>query len=460
MRADTRDPVVQDPLDPPPRTSKWFDLAAYLATFGAGLGWTSWLMARSTGTPNQDEIAHVLIAKHALHDPTLLLDAWGRPANTVAFVLPAQFGLTGARIGAIMLSVLTVLVTTRIAQHLGVKRLYLIPLFLWFQPWFHTFGHLALTEVPFTLYLACAILAWLKDRHGWAALFFGLLPLARWEALALLPLAGVYLLVTRRRRALAIMAAPLASYLVLSTVAGSNVNEVTDYLRMRAGAYGYGDLTHFFRTSAPLIGAPVLTLAAFGLPRLRSPKVLVVTGVWAAYFAIQVVSWYRGRGAGYAEFAMPVAAGLALLATFGTEHMTGLLERSRARVVLFAKGVVIAGAAAAVLALGFQSEPHPIDLEGTAMKEAAVWLRESGIETPRVLSTHAWFQYFYGIPFPTSHRGLIDGGRGEAPRTIMVWDRHYSNRWGYRLEDLQNPTNGWEQLETFRRGRAAIFVKL
>jgi hypothetical protein len=417
-------------------------------------------MAASSGAPNQDEIAHVLIAKHAWHDPSLLLDAWGRPGNTFPFVLPAQFGLTGARIGALVISALTILIVTRIAQHLGVKRLYLIPLFLWFQPWFHTFGHLALTEVPFTLYMSCAVLAWLRDRHGWAALFFGLLPLTRWEALALLPLAGLYLIFTRRWRALAIMAAPLGIYLVASALAGTDVNGISDYLRMRAGAYGYGDLTHFFRTSAPLIGAPVLILAAFGLPRLRSPKVLAIMAAWGAYFAIQVATWYRGRGAGYAEFALPVAPGLALLAAFGTEHITGLLERNRARALAVARGVVIGVAAVAVMALGFQSEPRLLDIEGKAMKEAAAWLRESDIETPRVLSTHAWFQYFYDLPFPTSHRGLIDGGRAEPPGTIMVWDRHYSNRWGYRLEDLLNPTNGWERLETFRRGRAAIFVKL
>ncbi|MGH2785058.1 MAG: hypothetical protein ACRDJ1_07335 [Actinomycetota bacterium] len=440
--------------------SRLFDAVLYFASFGGGLAWTSYLLARSPGTPNQDEIAHVLISRQAWHDPHVILDAWGRPVNTLLYVIPSRFGLTGARIGALVFAAITVIFATLIARSLGVERLFLIPLFLWFQPWFHEFGYIAMTEIPFSMVLTIAIYAWLKDRPVIAALAFGSLPLIRWEALGLLPIGALILIVTRRWRILPFLGLPLVIFLGLSAAFGGDNITMREYLRMTPGAYGYGTWGHFFGTSAPLIGLPVLIAAFVGLPSaIRNRRTLGVLIVSFAYFALQVVSWRLGKGAGYAEFAMPIAPIVAIVAALGVGWViSGFRILGGRRFVQLATGFLLAGLAASVLIVGLRSEPRPLDLEATAMKEAAAWLQERDVDPQRILSTHAWFQYFYDLPFPHRHTGLIDGGRTLPGGTIMVWDNHYSNRWGYHMDDLVDPANGWERLETFR-GRAAIFVK-
>jgi len=461
VRADTHRPTVEDQTDPTKRTFAWFDVAAYFAAFGGGLAWTSSLLARSPGTPSQDEIAHVLISRQAWHDPHVILDAWGRPLNTLLYIIPSRWGLTGARVGALIFAAITVIVATLIAKAFGVKRLYLVPMLLWFQPWFHGFGYIALTEVPFSMMLAISIYAWLKERPVIAAIAFGSLPLIRWEALGLLPVGALILLLSRRWRLLPILGVPVLGFLGLSGAFDGNNITLPEYLRMTPGAYGYGTWGHFFATSAPLIGLPVLIAAIFGIPRaIRDRRILVAMSVWVAYFGLQVVSWRFGKGAGYVEFALPVAAGVAILAATGTEWMASAFRRlASPALARIATGTLVLALASAVLLAGSRAEPRPLDLEAKAMKEAAAWLRERDLDPPKLLSTHAWFQYFYDLPFPRRHAGLVDGGRGLPAGTIMVWDRHYSNRWGYHMDDLEDPANGWKRLETFRN-RAAIFVKL
>ena len=418
------------------------------------------LLSRSPGTPSQDEIAHVVIARHAWHDPHLILDAWGRPVNTLLYLLPSRFGLTGARIGSIMFASVTVLLATLIAREVGLRRLYLIPLLLWFQPWFADLGHFALTEVPFSMILTLAIYAWMKGHRRIAALTFGLLPLVRWEALALIPLGALALLISRRWRLLGVLAAPLVTFLGLSVLFGGENMSLREYLATPAGAYGYGTWGHFFATSSPLIGPPVLLSAAFGsLRAIRDLRVLAISSVWGTYFILQVLSWRFGKGAGYAEFALPVAPGIAVLAALGVESAVASCRRIRlrpiARTLVFA---VLVFVTVATLVAGVRNDTHPLDGEALAMRDAARWLRVHAPIDPEIISTHAWFQYFYELPFRSRHTGLRDGGRNVGAGTIMVWDIHYSNRWGYRLEDLMNPRNGWEHLATFR-GKAAIFRK-
>lgn len=435
---------------------------AYLVTFSGGLAWTLSLLARSPieATQRQDEIAHFLISKHSWHDPHLLLDAWGRPVNTLSYLIPSRFGLSGARLGAIAFSALTVVLVTLIARSLGVRRLYLIPLFLWFQPWFHDLGYAALTSLPFSMLLTFSIYAWLRDRPGQAAFAFGLLPLVRWEFLAMLPIAAVLLARTRRWRAVALLACPMVAYMTLSAVAAGGAVTLTEYVRgATAGAYGYGTWSHFFESSAPLIGAPVLLLAAVGIIAVaRNRRAAAVIGIWAATFALQVVAWRAGRGAGYIEFVLPVAPAVAIMAALGTEWTLAKLSARdrRPRAVAFGRGVVVAGAAAAVLAVGLQTDPRSADPEAGPLKAAASWLRDNRVQFPVILSTHTWFQYFYALPPRIRSPRLVDGGRNLPAGTIFVWDRHYSNRGGYSLALLDDPANGWTRLAVFD-GFAAIF---
>src|SRR6185437_277454 len=167
----------------------------YWVAFCAGLAWTviMWTRAAPLASVLDDEIGHFLIARDAWVHPQLILNAWGRVGTTLSFLLPAAAGLEVARGAALAMSAATVLIATKVAQLVGVRALALVPVFLWFQPWFHLYGNAVITEVPFSLALMAACWAALADRTAVASVLFGLLPLMRHEGIAVAALWGVFL---------------------------------------------------------------------------------------------------------------------------------------------------------------------------------------------------------------------------------------------------------------------------
>src|SRR5512141_2437734 len=105
----------------------------YGLVFLAGMGWTIYLCFNSQGTPVQDEIGHYLIAKSAWQYPVVILNLWGRSANTLFYMPAAIGGLQAARLFSIAAAVVTVVLTTSLAKRIGLTWLFLIPAFLFFQ---------------------------------------------------------------------------------------------------------------------------------------------------------------------------------------------------------------------------------------------------------------------------------------------------------------------------------------
>src|SRR5882762_6399528 len=120
-------------------------------SFIAGLLWISYLFLNSPGVPVHDEVTHFFMSRDAWHTPELMLDLWGRPINTISYMPFAIFGLKYARLASIIFASLTVLLTIRLAKHLDVDYAFLVPTFLWFQPWFSDLSYACITEVPLSL---------------------------------------------------------------------------------------------------------------------------------------------------------------------------------------------------------------------------------------------------------------------------------------------------------------------
>ena len=112
----------------------------YLAIFAVGFCWTLYIGLASAGVPVHDELAHYFISRDAWQQPELLLSMWGRPVRNIVYWLPAIGGLKAARVFSVILTGLTIGIATEIGRLIGVQRLYLIPLFIWFQPWVSVFG--------------------------------------------------------------------------------------------------------------------------------------------------------------------------------------------------------------------------------------------------------------------------------------------------------------------------------
>lgn len=446
------------------------------------MAWTVYIFSRSPGTPVQDEVGHYLIARHAWEFPDLILHLWGRTVNTLAYMLPALGDLQAARLASILLSGLTVWITTLAARRLGVRRLFWVPLLLCFQPWFSDLSYTAITEVPFSLCLVLGVYFWLSERSSLAGLAFGLLPLIRHEGIALLGLWGAYALLTRRWKALAISAAPYALYNLAYYAVFQQLAAAVYFATTPTDIYGKGSWLHFARPLLDKAGLPVMLLAALGLvPVIRLRKKAAAFLVYLAYLLIHTIIYRYGLYAsgGYDLFLFPLAPGIALAAALGAEwgldlilalSSTGSAARFPGNSRLFAriaslaeKGLTVLLPALVILAVvltGLTTAPRPVDAEQEACQQAAAWLRAQGFDPRAVVSTHVWFYYYYDLPWtrggiwskPPPLQSLGGG-------TIVVWDRHYSDRGKLFLSALSDPAGGWKRLADFKDGLVIVFQK-
>ncbi len=432
-----------------------------------GFSWTLFLCINSPGVSLHDEIGHYLISQNAWNYPELMLDLWGRSLNTIFYMIPAKWGLTIARFLSLIVAALIVLLTTRVAKISGVERLYLVPLMLWFQPWFNGFSYQVITEVPFSLTMIMGVLLWLKGRENAAAIFFGLLPLIRHEGIALSGLYFLYMFYHRKWKSGLLTFLSLAGY---NLIYFAVLNDWPFHIFLDAeptDLYGSGSWFHYFPRLSYRAGLPVVLMALIALSFVwrERRRFLYLVG-YIAYFMVHVLIYRFGLFAsgGYIIFLLPIAPALAIVAALGGERVlnyleefpkrSGFLSSRRLRQAFVFMGVIL------ILITGFTSRPIPLDEEGFAMREAAEWIRENGYTERRIATCHVWFVYFYELPWVPGERWDEPVDLAHLPTgSLVVWDRKYCEPWGVHLSYLSDPQNGWQKLKDFRGGVAILFQR-
>ncbi len=442
----------------------------YIFTFLAGLMLSAALLRHSPGVTVHDEIGHFLLAKAAWQHPVLLLDLWGRPLNTLLFMLPAQGGLLPARVFALVLSAAAVLLTTEVARHYGLRRLYWIPLLLWFQPWFLTHSFEAVTEVPFLFLLILAVFLSVRDRQKWAGLVWGMLPLVRHEGILLTGLWLLLMLCQRRWAAAALALLPLTVFNLLY-LAVHGIPAVRIYLRPKPTEfYGRGNWWHYLPRMAYYAGLPVTMLALFSLPVFGKTGIhRFYPGVYVAYFVAHAVIFRLGLYAsgGYSIFLFPLAPMLAVAAALGWEWLHnrmpawghgGAPARNAKKWMQFSPELVIilcvlANAAAI-------ARPKPLDAEAAAIRDAAIWLKNREFRPENIITANVWGYYFADIPCRPGQDWRRQHALPEiAPGSVVIWDRHYAERRGLILAQMKADPQNWQPLAAFGEGAVFIFLK-
>lgn len=456
-----------------PRRAVTPESIAYAACFAAGLAWTVSLWLRSPGTSFQDEIAHVLIARNAWNYPSLILDVWGRIANTLIYMVPSRFGLDGARAASVVMSCATVVLATRIALRMGVKRAWLVPLLLWFQYWGADLMYAASTTVPFTLLLVLAVHEWSAGRIVAASAAFAFLPLVRHEGIALLGLWGIFLLVRRSWLAAVVAAAPVVLYNVVDLlVLHPPLSHLPLSIYFREDPdphYGSGTWFHYVLPTLHGIGSVICVWGAVGLFagwRIRGRMAWLVP--YAVLFLVHTIIFRFNTHAsgGYYFFLSPLAPGAAIVAALGAD---ALLERGTAFVGSRFAGVAGRTLAAALLAgvvavpvlvkaLTTQT-PRPLDREERGAVEAARWMKSRPVAPTNVVSTHVYFYYFYDLPWRPDQDWTRPPPIDSMPRgTFAVWDQSYSDRWGMNRDGFRAEL-GWRRVAQFDGGEVEIYER-
>jgi hypothetical protein len=436
----------------------------YWLVFMLGLGWMIYVASQSPDANFQDEVGHVLMSKYAWRYPAYMLDVWGRPFNTIVYMLPALGGLVPARWFSVILACLTVYFTTRIAQKLEVKALEFIPLCLWFQPWFADFSYTANTMIPFSLLLILGIFLWLEGKIGAASLLFGLLPLTRHEGIALTGTWIIYMLVARRNwKAPLISLFPLALYNVVYFATYGRIASSNFFNVQPTTFYGSGDWFYYLPYILLGVCPAILILCLFSIaPIWRSPQKRLIFVPYLVYLLIHIVIYRFGLFAsgGYGFFLMPLAPAFALSAAIGADVLIAQRppnphKRFRFRLVM---GAIIVTIVAAGL---FLTPIHPLSKETSALLQASNWLKDNGDADAPVIATHVWFFYFHGLEIPPDRTWIWAPSLDTIERgTIVVWDDHYSERTSLKYDTLISQSEAWEKLADFSDGAVVIFRRI
>jgi len=344
---------------------RWLSPALYGLVFLAGLAWTVSRFVQSPGVPLHDEVAHFLFSRDAWQFPERMLSVWGRPAHTILYMVPSLWGLTGARVFSLVLASLTVLLATRVAPLLGVRRLFLIPVFLWFQPWFNDLSYTALTEVPFSFLLILGIYLWLSGREVLASLPLGLLALTRHEGIVLLALWGAYALYRRNWWAAALLALPLVAYNLVYFLVFREWAAAVYFVSNPTDHYGAGGWLHYVRPVVGRVGVPVTLLSLLALvPIARLPERGLAFAGYILYYLIHTILYRFGLYAsgGYALFLLPLAPGFAIAAAMGVEQVLAWISHfmaDRGAMMQAASAFVGVVSVLPVIYTGLQTPPPP-----------------------------------------------------------------------------------------------------
>jgi len=436
----------------------------YWFFFTLGLLRILYLFLNSPGVPVQDEVGQFLYSKASWEYPQYLLNLWGRPLRTLMYLIPSRFGFNFARLFSILLASFTVLISTKLARNLDVKRLYLIPVLLWFQPWYLDLSYTVIPQVLFSLLLISAVYFISKQKFTYSSILIGLLPLTRHEGMALLGVWTLYLLIKRKWKMIVISISAILIFNLFNLLVFHEF-AFSIYLNPKPTTlYGSGTWFHFISPLVKNVGYPILLLSIIGvIPIIRNNKTGLL-GFYLLYFLVHTIIYKFGffASGGYYFFLLPLAPAFCVLSAIGLEEISTTVELivkdsiSRSitinSILIFTLG--------AVVFLGIQTKPRPLDIEGSALKQAYEWIQHSGIEYPELIATHIWFYYFSNLPlYPELDLSNPPPPESLAPGSLVVWDWHYSNRWGLKYDHLINPLNGWEEIMVFENGVVVIFQK-
>ena len=453
------------------------ELALVSAAFALGIGWMLVMLSRSPGVLLDDEITHALISINAWRHPAAILDVWGRPGNTLAYMLPALLGgLEGRRLFAIGLCALTAALAVPMGRRFGVRSAWLVALCFFFQPWIASVGFQSLTQQPFSLAMAAGVLAWMSGRWGIAGLCFGLLPLIRHEGIALAGIWFLFALVRRQWWSAALAAAPMLAYNAVFFATYGRLASGNLFDAVPTTEYGTGSWFHFVPLLAAGVGPVVLVLALLGLvPAVRQRDDTRRTpGGWAIlflvpyalYFAVHALLYRFGLFAsgGYGVFLLPLAPAAAVLAARGGEWaydrlnqgLRGRLSPSLARGSAVVVAAVVLGL---IISSGMLAPPTPLDPLHAAQQEAADWVT-ARLDTlsvpPPVAAAHVAFWLAYDPVWPSANQPWWFDAAALPARSLLVWDSKYSPARGLTPEGLTG--SGWREVARFGSDESAAIV--
>lgn len=341
--------------------------AAVLLGFAVQAIVSTSLALRSSGTYQDDELRHYLVARTAQHDWRKLLDVWGRPGFTVPFAPAAGVGDMPGGFRATRLMTVAVMLLASVLTYLTARRMrapmaWLVPWLLLLMPLWTGLSFTPTTEAVAALYLIGGTWQLAGGHRRWAAVWFAMLPLARHELIVLLVPVALYFLWRRDVRAVLLLGWGELAWNVAAWAAGTKIPLTRFVTPLDQGHLGSGNVLHYFNRWLEMGGVPAvaLTLAAAAMLLIRElrhrPRLIAksragrrarlrcfISGGAVALVALQTVLYHFNRFAsgGYARFLVPIAPWMAVTILYA---LWGLVRSRRPRPALLVVALVMVAA--------------------------------------------------------------------------------------------------------------------
>ena len=349
--------------------------AAVIGCAGVMLLVAAILALLSDGNYQDDSLTHYLMARWSWAYPKYLLDEWGRPAFTGPYMLVANIG--SPRVGFAMARLMTVAcvgVSAWAAWRVALRVVAEARSFCsgMGERWVAGLGAVAVVGFPlnFTMsfdtmtepicaaYVGLGTWLMLKDRTRWAAIVFSMVPLARHEGAALLPVVAALLAWRRDWVAIPLLAVGEVAWNVAKPMAGFPWKELP-ILRFFGGEdvnqLGYGGPLHYVMALGEAVGPAMLGPVVLGailltigcVKRLRNgydpvgAAMLLCGPGTLAMLLLQTLLYMVNTHAsgGYARFLLPAAPWMGVCVAAAVAWL--LAEGNRRRLAL-AAGVMLA----------------------------------------------------------------------------------------------------------------------
>ncbi len=455
--------------------------------------------AQSQGYLWADDYVHLLISKSVPADPRVVLDVWGRPLMTLAYVPAALTGEWAVRLTSLLLLFGTATSCWAIARDRGAAAAPIAALFLLAQPLTATLGFSALPATVFSFVLGVAL--WLRGRQrpAEAALVASLLPLARLEGFLVLLVWGLGLARERRwRLAPALLAGTAAWALIAANIFGDPLwlpHHNPYWLVGTSQPAGWTFLAHAWSSVfGPVVGG--LALVAFARPRSGEPLIAHITVAFTLFFFLAwgleafglipngtylvdasvpvalmahqgLVSAWKGERLALAgavgvlllalaaDLLSPGAANLVQLAVVGVMVTWASLRLERRAIALGLSALV----GLAALWAAVQVRPLPLEGEPLLARQLAERLAAAH-ERVDVFSQPAFAWYAWELDARLGDRflsgSLLRVAIESAPvGTRVVWDTEQAapyaseaemHGWGYRQETAVDQITVWVRM--------------
>jgi len=453
---------------------------------------------------SDDDMAHFLMARYALHHPMIYLDMWGRPLFTLLYTPIAQVGLHAARFQSALICASVCWLSFVYAKERGYARAWLAPLILAIMPRFYWMSFNLDTALLLCLVLTGALVLYAKERYALAAVVISLSPAARPEGVLFIMVFAAAFIYRKKWSAVPLaFAGPFIWNLVGFFTSGDPLWLIHN--QPWTVPYGRGEFLHYFirfmEITGPGHAALFIAGAVYCVWKWREKDNFLLFTMWLVYFLFLVFAWWQGAFSTlgltrYFNGTAPIvavitlaginrlldgerglvdvvtAAAIALSAVFFvasgasyTVHFivtVSVMAALRAAILLKgwtrpAMGAVVAGLFA--LGLMFYVPLHPPGLNAEhSMNQAAAQWYDTNAPGRYVLCTSLWFAHFAKMdPYdPARFAPLTRYNLDSAPAgTVVFWEPHYAggDRYsGVSIEELANDPSyklAWSNMEGY-----------